>query len=291
MHDYFSTGHHNNMPVSRYNSFIHEKHGKWSLLIHKGIDLDEALKLIPPGDNSAPDDHLFRKMRSSSNARVFLASCLCNGRAVDVYIKHYLFRSAFDFLKHFFRPGRGKRAFNASLMLKRAGLQAPEPLILMQKTLGPFKTDNILVTEAKNSHKQLSSSLKELADLGSTSSVREKRSLLTDFGTIIGRMHEQGIIHGDLRTGNVLVKKEAHGFLFCFIDNERTRKYPKAPLQLVKKNLVQINMFRTGISNADRLRFMKAYAGQRRLSQEESLALIKMVVDRTRKRLEKKGLM
>ena len=270
--------------------FHHEKIGKWSLLIQKDIALEEAAKFIPLFNLNSPEAGSCKRVRSSSNARVFLTKCLrCNVKT-DVYVKHYLFRSGFDYIKHLFRPGRGKRAFHASLMLRRSGFQAPEPLVLIQKSLGSFKTQAILVTEAKKSAVQLSARLGELVRAAGPSAFEEKRRLLSCFGHLIGRLHHQGIIHGDLRTGNVLVEIGKKGdFSFWFIDNERTRKYHNPPLKLIKKNLVQINMFRQGISNTDRLRFMKAYAGARELSDAEMHILIKHVLDRTRQRLAKKG--
>lgn len=270
--------------------FEAKAYGKWSILVRSGISPEEGVKILSGDGKLHPDPALFTRVRSSGNARVYFSSCIYQDSPIDVYFKHYLFRSGLDFLKHLFRAGRGKRAFKASLMLHKYGFYAPEPLILMQKKLGPFAMENILVTVAVNGSMQLGARLKESGDTSNPEEFRRKRRIITEFGKVIGRMHALGIIHGDLRLSNVLVQSKKEIPCFFFIDNESTRKYHNIPAKLIKKNLVQINMHLTGVSNSDRMRFMKIYSRQRGLTPEESRALIKVVLEKTRMRMEKKAL-
>jgi hypothetical protein len=110
-------------------------------------------------------------------------------------------------------------------------------------------------------------------------------------------MHADGIFHGDLRPGNVLAWKEmdstgspqGDNWHFFFLDNERTKKFRKLPERLRLKNLVQINMFEPGeVSNTDRMRFFKEYWARNKESGLEKAALIKSVLNKTRRRLRKK---
>jgi hypothetical protein len=102
-------------------------------------------------------------------------------------------------------------------------------------------------------------------------------------------MHRAGIIHGDLRPGNVLARKVADGWEFFFLDNERTRKWPWLPMRLRLKNLVQINMLPEGISRTDRMRFFQAYM----LANPSVCAAYKewaeRIMTRTRRRFRRKG--
>ena len=90
-------------------------------------------------------------------------------------------------------------------------------------------------------------------------SLREKRDLLRQFGLTVGRMHRAGVVHGDLRPGNVLVRRNGNRWEFFLIDNERTRRHRYLRGRLRRKNLVQINMLPRGISNTDRMRFFLPY--------------------------------
>lgn len=269
--------------------FENRKYGRWSILIRRGLPWEEAIKILSPEGNISPDENIFTRVRSSGNAEVFLAPCICSGLQVQVYFKHYLFRDKrFDFLKHLFRAGRGKRALQATLMLLEHGFKAPEPLALLQKMHGPFATENILLTRGVDNSVPLGARLKELSAPQDPAALREKRRLIYEFGSTIGRMHDQSIIHGDLRLNNVLVQHTGKSPSFFFIDNESTRKYTITSSKLVKKNLVQINMQRDGVSNTDRIRFMRAYNKERNLSFEQIRVLSRLVVERTDQRLEKK---
>jgi tRNA A-37 threonylcarbamoyl transferase component Bud32 len=265
-----------------------QSHLGWSIDIHPEVATDEAYKLLSPDRRIRLDKNIYRQVVSSGSARVFFSSFCLKNKPVGVYIKHYLFRSSMDFFKHLFRSSRGKRAFNASLMLRQNKFNAPEPLVLMQKKIGPFFTQSLLVSKEAPCSVNLSVYLKDMTNEHHESLPGLKRQLLVQFGSTIGRMHSKGIIHGDLRLSNVLAQRCGDKTLFWFIDNERTRQFKSAPLRLVRKNLVQINMFRTNISNTDRMRFIKAYAHERGLSREEIRKIARLVIDRTSLRLARK---
>jgi len=80
-------------------------------------------------------------------------------------------------------------------------------------------------------------------------------------GRLIGRLHRTGIVHGDLRPGNILVQHSGGEPVFYFIDNARNRFFKKSmPDRLRLKNLVQMNMLlMPHITHSNRLRFFRAY--------------------------------
>jgi Lipopolysaccharide kinase (Kdo/WaaP) family len=93
----------------------------------------------------------------------------------------------------------------------------------------------------------------------------EKRYALKQLAMEIRRLHDLGFIHGDLVPSNILVSNvAAEGVRFVFLDNDRTRLYPKwFPQSLWKRNLVQLNRFPlAGISLQDRMRFLHSYLGR-----------------------------
>ncbi|MFA6185744.1 MAG: lipopolysaccharide kinase InaA family protein [Phycisphaerae bacterium] len=219
---------------------------------------------------------LFTKLASSKFANVFKFDLLFQGKVYSLILKQYLARKWFDVLMNAIGCGRSKRAFKAGLMLRKNGFLTPPIAAAGKKGLS---ADFIITAEIKNSvplYKILES--KE----------PQRRLVIEQFAQTVGRMHACGICHGDLRLGNVLVKSDDK-FDFYFLDNERTKKFRKLPDRLRLKNLIQINMLRDGLSNADRLRFFKEYLKQQNIKLNATELAAKIIAG-TNKRLAEKGI-
>ncbi len=242
---------------------------------------------MPDNEAVRVDKNRFLQVQSSESARVFVTLINYDGRQERIYVKQFLPRSVLDFIKHLLRDSRGKRAFNASVMLRNSGFHAPDPLCLLQKKYGPLITDNILMTSEVQDATRLKLKLKEYEQEKTASGLRKKRALIREFGKLIGKMHHQGIVHGDTRLGNVLVQEVHEQFLFWFIDNENTKRFPKLSPKRVVKNLDQMNI-RAKVSNTDRFRFMQSYARVRGLTRDELKYLAGKVLARTAMRLKKR---
>lgn len=213
----------------------------------------------------------FTKLASSKFANVFKFNLLFKSRVHSLILKQYLARKWSDVLMSGIGCGRAKRAFKAGLMLQKNGFLTP-PIAAAGKK---GSKDFIITAEIKNSvplYKILESK------------DPQRRSVIEQFAQTVGQMHAKNIFHGDLRLGNVLVKSTDSKFDFYFLDNERTKKFRKLPHKLRLKNLVQINMLRTGISDADRMRFFKEYLKQQNVKLDETeLAL--QIIARTDERI------
>jgi tRNA A-37 threonylcarbamoyl transferase component Bud32 len=171
-----------------------------------------------------------------------------------VYLKEYVARSWGDRVKALVRGNRARRAVNGARLLARFGLKTPQ--IVAVSTLGQrcFMA-TAEVPDAHPAHEYFRQGCRPYA----ASTLPERRRILRQLGCEIGRMHQMGIVHGDLRPGNILVRRGETGWEFYFIDNERTRKWLHIPRRLRLKNLVQLNMLPDEIGNTDRLRFFYAY--------------------------------
>ncbi|MDD5135236.1 MAG: lipopolysaccharide kinase InaA family protein [Phycisphaerae bacterium] len=224
---------------------------------------------------------LFTKLSSSKFANVFKFDLTFKGKVYNLILKQYLNRSFSDILKNHLLPCRAERAFKAGLMLERNGFLSPLMVAVGKKVCMGFMSRNFLVTSEIKNAVSLPKLLEE--------NTPQRHQLIEQFGRTVGIMHGKNIFHGDLRLGNVLVKSMDGKFDFYFLDNERTRKFWKLPYSKRIKNLVQINMLRDGISNADRMRFFREYFKQQHIemSREE---LITEIIARTNKRLADKGI-
>jgi tRNA A-37 threonylcarbamoyl transferase component Bud32 len=258
--------------------------GNYTLYIHRNFRNDTFEQALLDGEKKLGEHYLLTTIQSSKFARVYKLTVRFDDVNKGVYFKQYLCRSIWDFIKDFVRAGRAERAFRATEMLGENGFDAPAIIATGKSKYGLCHTTNFLVTleieDAKQIYQFISDSKLETQD---------KRELIRAFGQTIGRMHAKGIFHGDLRLGNILARQEKGHWKFFFLDNERTRKFHRLPARLRLKNLVQVNMFPpAAISNTDRMRFFKEYWAQNEKAKTKKAALIKKVLKKTRRRLDKK---
>lgn len=77
------------------------------------------------GEEKLLQRYQLTKARSSKFTRVCKSKVDFNGVEKTLYLKWYLYRSAWDLIKHLCRPSRAKRAFRAKLMLAENNFEAP----------------------------------------------------------------------------------------------------------------------------------------------------------------------
>jgi len=237
---------------------------RWKILLCKSFPADFVARKIDPIKITDGIRGPFIKTESSKFARVFKCSLDFAGHTHSVYLKFYLYRSAWDFVKHLARPSRAQRAYKASLMLAENGLRSPEVVAVAANCIGPVCIKNFLITQSLEEAQPLWKHIRGDKEGGFSKldNISQRAVLLKRLGKTIGKMHAAGIFHGDLRSGNVFVKKVDNEWEFFLLDNERTKKYAHIRNRLRLKNLVQINMFKEGLSRTDRMRFFKAYLNE-----------------------------
>ena len=202
------------------------------------------------------------------------------------YYKEFLSRSPFEGIKNILRGSRCQRAIIKGKILRQRGFHSPAVYCWGKKG---------------NRHFMISEGVDALG-LGdyirkywqrplSGAEISAKRRFIKKFGKIIGELHKNGICHGDLRVNNILVQESTDDVIFYFVDNERNTLFKKVPRRLIRKNLVQINMFQSPhVSRQDRQRFFQAYCmSSGGLNPAEKLALIERVQRRTAERLANKA--
>lgn len=247
------------MAAANYSPFVKVRSGACTLHVPSDLGHADFLKSLALGEAELGKRYTLERIGSASSSRVFRFRLKISGQDRRVYYKEYMDRSLGDALKHVVRASRARRAFRASMMLNRNGFQAPEIVALGEDRVLLWNRRCFLVTFEAVAALPLYSLLEEDSSILEVELLRRKRALIRTLGKTVGRLHAHGIVHGDLRPGNVLARWEQDHWSVCLLDNERTRKYPWVPPSLRRKNLVQIGMLRTGVSHTDRLRFWRAY--------------------------------
>jgi hypothetical protein len=231
---------------------------------------------LPDGQRSS-----FEKLASSKFASVLKFSCLFRAKVYRLVLKRYLNRNFSDILKNFIST-RADRAFNAGRMLREKEFSTPAVVALCQKSCAGVVTADFLITTEVQDCLPFYLLFGKLAD-------SEKRELMEQFGQTVGRMHNEGIFHGDLRLGNILTKKLHGKYEFIFLDNERTLKFNTLPMRLRIKNLVQAFMIRETMTDDQKACFFASYfAGQQMPIDKDKLTT--EVLSKTAERLAAKGI-
>lgn len=172
---------------------------------------------------------------------------------------------------------------NAAIMLKQHNLDTPEVIAMGQKKIAGICLKTFILTRSVEPAK----SLHEFIPIIAGAPAKRRHKFLTELGETIGRMHAAGIFHGDLRSGNILVKAEGEtNWIFYLLDNERTKKFNALPHRLRLKNLVQIGMLTSKLINrTDRLRFYKSYLKAHKTPIKNPKQLADRVTEKTIRRL------
>ena len=268
------------------DTFTNVRISGWKLKINDRFPADISGELH--------DKHLFDNVRgpfeeitASEFARTYKCSVGLNGRTEIVYIKHYLHRSWVDFAKHLFRKGRARRAFDASLMLQRNHLNAPEIIALGRSGFASIVSKSFLITKEVENGKAIYQCLIDDLRCPGDHPPHVRHRFVRQLGNTIGRMHAAGIFHGDLRPGNVFARLQDENWEFFLLDNERTKKLFWLPPFLRIKNLVQINMLPFDVSHTDRMRFFNEYLKHNPQLKTKQKSLINRVMAKTNHRLKK----
>jgi hypothetical protein len=265
------------------------RHNNCTLYIRHSFLNHGLVQVLLAGQDKWQEQYAFKTLPSSECSRVHKFTISVDGFDRAVYVKQYPYKSILHFLKCLFFCGSpARQAFNAETMLAENGFDVAELIAMGECREGLLQTKNFLATFGIENAQSVRRHVLGITEISSAQQLTNWRKFIKDFGQIIGKMHARGIYHGDLRLGNILVRRDDGLWRFFFIDNERTKKFRRLPFICRKKNLVQLNMGPYGIAtNTDRMRFFAAYLAQNSMSKTMAKILIKTVLGRTARRLDK----
>jgi len=272
-----------------YNGFDTIRLHNSTLFINKDFRNAELEEALTAGEKKLRERYELKPVASSDFSRVYRFTTRFGNTERCVYFKQYLYRSALDFIKHLVRSSRAKRAFKATLMLEKNGFEAPIIVAMGERKSSFLDRGNFLVTVEVESARQIHQFIPNNLENFTKEQLNDLRELIRAFGHTVGKLHAARIFHGDLRLGNVLVRREKVGWHLFFIDNERTKKFWRLPARLRLKNLVQANILISDcITKTDRMRFFKAYLSLNPRVQNHRAFWAKKIVAKTRYRLSRK---
>ena len=260
---------------SNYHSY---REGEWKFWVHARLwgptlweEISSHLKSSSPSDH--PQTLRFRYPRGVDGS--------------DYYLKIYHHSDPLGSIKDLFRVSKALRALRQSESLLREGFHTPLTVAAGEKRTARFIKMAFLLTlsvEGKLLPYFIQDHYLPLED----HSLIRKRVQIRHLAEDVRRLHQLGFIHGDLVPYNILVQSKEDEIQFFYLDNDRTRRYPRwISRELWKRNLVQLNRFSLpGITQRDRARFLCSYAGVERLGDRER-RMARWLEGETRKRAQR----
>lgn len=204
-----------------------------------------------------------------------------------IYFKLFLRRSLLEGIKSIFQGSRAKRFVRESNRLRSMGFSAPKSLIWDKSLMAWITGKSWVLTRELPGRGVFDCWCRVVV----AKPLEIRKGFLKLLATEIGRLHNSGIVHGDLRLNNILVTETPEGsWQFSFIDNERNSAHGKRIRWRNRcRNLVQMNMAEdAAISNRERRMFFVEYCGTIGLSKTECKRLLRDVIRWTVRRKSKR---
>lgn len=207
---------------------------------------------------------------------------------IRVVVKENLCPGGRECLKNLLRRPRGIAAWvhgNALLVRK---VDVARPLAGVVERRGILRRRSWLVMEEQPGFERLDLLVRDrYTGTCSRERRREKRRLVQACGVFLGRLHRQGIYHGDMKAMNIMARFDAQGEpQFQLIDYDRVRFYRQVNRRRRIKNMAQLaSSVPDQVSRTDRLRFFWAYAfddDARRNLREYNQGVVEMCRNRAR---------
>ena len=177
-----------------------------------------------------------------------------------VFLKRYHVRSTFDQLKYRFVPSRATAEWLAARAMAAAGLPTIHAVLRGEKRRWKTLLDGCLATieipDANDLVPVLHWRMRE-------PSLKEaRRRLLRDLALLIRRFHDEGFVHNDLHSGNILVTGEPETAKLHLIDLHTVKIVGKTSRRARVANLSKmLHSLVTGSTRSERRRLLRDYEG------------------------------
>ena len=188
------------------------------------------------------------------------------GQENEAYlIKRYQTKHLLDHLKTLATPSKALKELKAAHGVDRRGIPTPVPVAVGEKlTWKMVKESYVVLRELQNCQALNSYFLQEYPAAKSPDKLFDKWKVIKTLGTLAEKAHREGIFQSDFSLNNFLLTRGNQGNITILLsDFEKiTLKNSLSSKQQITC-LAKLNRVGREISLADRLRFLKAYVGER----------------------------
>lgn len=190
-----------------------------------------------------------------------------------IFLKRDRTKGWSEFLKYLFLPSRARKEWLVSYQLQNRNLPIPKPLGWMEKGRMGVVKESYFLCEAIGSGISLDDFLRS-----------DQRAPFNELVDLVKKIHDSGLFHGDLHTGNFLWNGES----LCLTDLHSAKIVGRLSLHQRLWNLAHLfHSLRSFWTETDFMRFLQEYFKEDSAFSEgkgEILQKIYSVMDRLQKR-------
>ena len=245
-------------------------HPPGSLAAKHTLTAEQWTEVLSRGPELLEGDDI-ELVKQSPSGRVVRRKLKVGDVELDVYVKRPRRKRAWKIILDCLRPSRPLRAFRLGHQIMTRGVETAMPLAAIEKRIGPFLTDSILITEtlqASHLDQFLHVRLAHVADpqiAGMDEAEQETvaRSVLSSLGRMVRRLHDNNLVHRDLKSGNILVHwTPVDPPSVILIDLDGLKHVSRISMRQRFQGLMRLNVSLlacTSVSHAGRLRMLLGY--------------------------------
>lgn len=216
-----------------------------------------------------PDGFLLRNLdrpvKLDFGAWIVQAELELVGGRTRVAFKRYQPRNRWKALLGLFRPGRAWKAWRSAQALESLGINSGRPLAVCDIRRPWRARRSYLALEWIESSENLHLWGWRLASCEPSERERRASRCAESLGSLLGKMHARGLVHGDLKGSNLLVVESADALETYVIDLDDVRPVAPGSLAAGAADLARLSVSvhaHPWVSRAARRRFQRAYAAQ-----------------------------
>jgi serine/threonine protein kinase len=210
-------------------------------------------------------------IKDSPSGRVVRRRLKVGQTELDVHVKRPRRKRAWKVILDCLRPSRSLRAFRIGHQLMTRGVDTAVPLAAIEKRVAGFLTDSILITETVSAlhlnqflHVRLAHVTDpQLSGLSQSKQESIARNVLDSLGLMVRRLHDNNLVHRDLKSGNILVHwTPQDGPNIVVIDLDGLKRVARISMRQRFQGLMRLNVSLlecTSVSHTGRLRMLLGY--------------------------------
>lgn len=208
--------------------------------------------------------HVDRPVKLSVGSLVVEAELVGETRTIPAAVKRLRPKTWWKAVADRFRRGRAREAWHRGHALLARGIPTARPLAVYESHRSS-RSESYLVTEWLEGACDLHLYGWELVGRTAEARRRRIRQVAAAAGKVVGRLHDAGFTHRDLKGNNLLARESADDVELFLIDLDGLRHGGRPTRAACCKNLTRLALsaeMHPWVSRSDRLRFLRAYMKQ-----------------------------
>lgn len=132
----------------------------------------------------------------------------------------------------FYKSSKGKKAYLSPLLLKERGFESPESVAFVRCRHGLWRMTTYFVCLLSN-YRYSMATLDKLPEA-------ERSEVIEHFARYVARLHEDGFLHRDFSSSNILFDKIGDRYHFSLVDTNKLKCGKAVSLEAGCRNLAQL---------------------------------------------------